>query len=515
MIENRTVRTTAQRPARPTDARRPGFTLIELLVVILIILLVSAVTLPSIISAISHRQVSEAARVLQAALVGARDSAVHNNAISGIRLLPDPTINGLNSSGALDITLPLAMNRIMPLEAAPDYDEGKVSIIKDLATNIPSSPFTNPTWNFPYPYPASGGVNVLMVEECPVDTTTFLPNEPTSWFWNIRIGDKIRIGNAGQYYTVIGPMTQPNPELFVNDGPAGPPTQLVRIYSNGTNNFGPFNVEYLFLVNGQDDDSDGFVDDGWDGVDNNLNNVIDEIAEWTEPEKWLGSLAGSLQAVNATVTSLPAIPPNGTNAPTPGLLNQSYTIARRPAPSSGSREVALPSNVVIDLTTWATSHERSRFPIPAAPLVNGGQPLLTSQVINPESGSVDILVNPDGTVVPSTVYSSPSSFGLNGAFLHFWLAERSDVATPDPTRVANLTPPYLPLPAGLAPAGWFSSGAQLNGECSLVTVYSRTGQILVNSPPRFDNPANPINGSYYNLNLPFLDAQQGAMGGNR
>ena len=96
MIENQTVTTTAHRPAHPADARRSGFTLIELLVVILIILLVSAVTLPSIISAMSHRQVSEAARILQAALVGARDSAIHNNAISGIRLLPDPTINGIN-----------------------------------------------------------------------------------------------------------------------------------------------------------------------------------------------------------------------------------------------------------------------------------------------------------------------------------------------------------------------------------------------------------------------------------
>ncbi|HKM56451.1 MAG TPA: prepilin-type N-terminal cleavage/methylation domain-containing protein [Isosphaeraceae bacterium] len=514
MIADRTVRTTAQRPAQPADVRRPGFTLIELLMVMLIILLVSAVTLPSIISAISHRQASEAARILQAALVGARDSAIHNNAVSGIRLLPDPTINGLNSSGILDITLPLAMNRVVPLEAAPDYDEGKVSIIKDQAlySPFPATPANSP-WGFPYPYPASGSVNVLMIEECPVDTSTYLPNEPTSWFWNIRIGDKIRIGNAGQYYTVIGPMYQSNPELFVNDGAAGSPTQLVRTYTNpqNVNQTLSAHVEYLFLVNGQDDDNDGFVDDGWDGVDNNLNGTIDELAEWTEAEKWLGSLAGGLTAVETIVTSLPPRGPGTPPVPpdTPGLLNQSYTITRRPAPSSGSREVALPSNVVIDLTTWATTHERSRFPIPAVLLVNGGQPLLTSQVINPESGSVDILVNPDGTVVPSTVYSSPSSFGLNGAFLHFWLAERSDVTAPSAGTYST-----LPLPAGLAPTN-FATGAELKGEYSLVTVYSRTGQILVNSPPRFDNPANPANGSYYNLNTPFVDAQQGATGGNQ
>ena len=185
-------------------------------------------------------------------------------------------------------------------------------------------------------------------------------------------------------------------------------------------------------------------------------------------------------------------------------MNQTYTITRRPAPSSGSREMALPSNVVIDLTTWATTHERSRFPLP--PPANG---VGTSQVINPNSGSVDILVNPDGTVVPSTVYSSPSSFGLNGAFLHFWLAERSDVTAPSAGTYST-----LPLPAGLAPTN-FATGAELKGEYSLVTVYSRTGQILVNSPPRFDNPSNPANGSFYNLNIPFVEAQQGATGGNQ
>jgi prepilin-type N-terminal cleavage/methylation domain-containing protein len=61
------------------QAGRRGFTLIELLVVILIILLVSAVVLPTVIPAINHRQVSEAARILQGALAGARDTAINTN----------------------------------------------------------------------------------------------------------------------------------------------------------------------------------------------------------------------------------------------------------------------------------------------------------------------------------------------------------------------------------------------------------------------------------------------------
>ena len=496
-------------------ASRAGFTLVELLVVILIILLVSAVTLPAIVSAMSHRQVSEAARILQAALVGARDTAIHNNAISGIRLLPDPTLNGVNSStGQLDITQPLAMNRIVPLDAAPDYNEGMVSIIKD--GNL-FSPFpANPGWYYPYPYPTdpTQSVRVLMVEECPIDPKTFLPNEPTSWFWNIRIGDKIRIGNVGQYYTVIGPMSHLNPELFVNDGAAGKAPELVRHYNIGGTPpaFQAFNVEYLFLVNGQDDDHNGFIDNEWDGVDNDGVNGIDDTGEWTEPETWSGSLSGFFNIVNQ--------PPNpqvflGATAPlTSGLLNQSYNITRRPAPASGSREVALPSNVVIDLSTWATTRERSRFPIPVPALQSDAAPALnalSSQVVSPYSGSVDIVVNPDGTIVPTSIYSSPSSFGLNGAFLHFWLAERSDVIGPDPNRTAA---PFLPLPAGLAPT-LMTGGAEIKGDCSLVTVYSRTGQILVNSPPRFDSFTNPANGTAYNLNIPFLDAQQGVTGGNR
>ena len=47
-----------------------GYTLLEVLIVVAIVLLVSALTLPTIMSGLSHRQVSESARILQAALAG-------------------------------------------------------------------------------------------------------------------------------------------------------------------------------------------------------------------------------------------------------------------------------------------------------------------------------------------------------------------------------------------------------------------------------------------------------------
>ena len=116
---------------RRRQAGRRGFTLIELLVVILIILLVSAVVLPTVLPAISHRQVSEAARILQGALAGARDTAINTNAPAGIRLLPDPALNGhqpVNACSTLDPTRILASNRYIPIQLAPDYSEGLVNV---------------------------------------------------------------------------------------------------------------------------------------------------------------------------------------------------------------------------------------------------------------------------------------------------------------------------------------------------------------------------------------------------
>src|SRR5271166_5427369 len=280
---------------RRRQAGRRGFTLIELLVVMLIILLVSAVVLPSVIPAISHRQVSEAARILQGALVGARDTAINNNAPAGIRLLPDPALNGqsLNAPGGtagvstLDPTKILASNRYVPIQLAPDYSEGLV--------NVDLGPPTFTVANFPYPAQKGGGnypvgtFQMLYVEQSvyTVSNGTNLLNSPTSWYWNIRIGDKIQLNNTGIWYTIVGPMNIYNPELFVNVGDPGTTPPLLRTVPTN------YNPEFLFLVNGVDDNNDGFVDNGWDGVDNDGINGIDDAGEWLgafrETETWQGS----------------------------------------------------------------------------------------------------------------------------------------------------------------------------------------------------------------------------------
>ena len=459
---------------RRRQAGRRGFTLIELLVVMLIILLVSAVVLPTVLPAISHRQVSEAARILQGALAGARDTAINNNAPAGIRLLPDPALTGqpiiVNGVATLDPTRILASNRYIPIQLAPDYSEGKASVIKDIVT-----PFNGPTptllpygggFTINYPVP-TGGVGPLMVEECPVyqdpATGNWFPNSPTSWFWNVRVGDRIQLGGASQTYVVVGPVwvspanlnpsLQGNPELFVNIGFPGSELGSLVLKRSYPDNAPRHTVEYLLLVNGRDDNSNGYVDDGWDGVDNNGNGQVDEPAEW-EGETWLGSLVNP-----------PTLP---SPISLPGILNQSYIITRRPVVSPGSRETLLPSNVVVDLTTWNPGFYNT-----TAPYNTYGVTWVAERSrlpVDSTTGYVDILLNPNGTVVPTTVYSSPTSFGMGSSFYHFWLAERGDLYDPVATPgVAYLLPQVQNVDT---PAG---ETRFLKGERRLLTLFTRTG----------------------------------------
>src|SRR5262249_53547783 len=184
--------------------RRSGFTLIELLVVLLIILLVSAVALPTVLPAINHRQVSEAARILQGALVGARDKAIHDGQPSGIRLLPDPAFPiGYGANTTTNTINPysiLAYNRIVPIGPAPDYNEGFCTPTLANAVYTGGATLTSPAT-----LPTPSALGLLLIEN-PVDPKSLAPNPPTSWFWNIRVGDRIQLNNAGPWYTIVGPM---------------------------------------------------------------------------------------------------------------------------------------------------------------------------------------------------------------------------------------------------------------------------------------------------------------------
>jgi hypothetical protein len=322
-----------------------------------------------------------------------------------------------------------------------------------------------------------------------LDSSTTPPqtrlNNPTSWYWNIRVGDKLQINGAGIWYTVVGPMVvtpqQGNSELFVNVGAAGTQSPFQDLQAGVT-----VHPEFLFLVNGLDDNKNGWIDEGYDGVNNNLvaegtgTHLTDELVEW-EREAWpLGLVAA----------------------------NKPYTIQRRPTPVGNAREISLPTNVVIDMTTWAGTQERSRFP---------------AGVINPFTGYVDILLYPNGTVVPTTIYSTPSSFGMSGAFFHFWLAERADIAsiqidttTNQPQPIVTGQPVFLPIgdiKQQLISTSNPYTGPSLQGEYRIVSLFTRTGQVTGDEHVRFDNPASPANGSTYNASYPFLAIEQGTKGG--
>lgn len=545
---------------------RQAFTLLELLVVIVIILLISAVTLPAVLPAIGHREINEAARILQAQLAQARDTAIRFNAPRGVRFLPDPTYGN-------SLTI-LAYNRMVPLEPAPLYSNGQVTIWPQAFDAAGAAqPWTNPATPYPSGYGVGGGGSgyypvgppgpnntanttngqVLVIEQAPYqanDTTQFI-NPPTSWYWNIRVGDQLQIGTTGQPYTIVGPCTinpfssgGANPEMFINVGPPGDLSKyLTRQYTDSAGKPGIATpVEFLYLVNGVDDlPKDGYVDNGWDGVDNNggatgqyvYNGLIDDLgsagttpvaSEW-EIETWLGTLSTFNNPIAPQTVGSFATPTSAKNTTGFGLLPPTgYTITRRPMPSQAGRETMLPNNVVIDATTalplpmtsgsWVATRERSRLPV------------------DRWGRYCDIMLLPSGQVVPTTLYSSPTSFGFADAFYHFWLAERPDVheaselwglgkfATPPPAQGLVPNPNsgmsfVLPLPQD-AYTYWVQQGNSftsqpqiaLKGERMMVTLFSRTGKIASNSIEFTGSPLDP-GFSVTDVNAPYYDSQFG------
>ena len=285
-----------------------GFTLIELMVVITIILAVSVLLLPGVVTAIGERRLDASAQALQGAIVAARDGAKLDGAPRGIRLMPDPAN-------------PATFNRVVPLVTGPRYSEGLVSL------------------------PATGYVP-------PLPCLTIVQADylhPTAWGWNVRVGDRLQIGL--NTYTVCGPVTVANADGFVNYPAVGPfpvrldPTHVVYL-------------DYLFLVNGRDDNGDGFVDNGWDGLDNDGDGVIDDASEW-EQETWTFPVA-------------PSSP---------------YTLIRRPVPAAGPQTVLSVPISLAASTLWPS----------------------------PITGNVDLMIRQDGTVDLSGPHASQAAVSMGQA----------------------------------------------------------------------------------------------------
>ncbi|CAN5895934.1 hypothetical protein BH23PLA1_BH23PLA1_24150 [soil metagenome] len=435
--------------------RPRGFTLIELLVVISIILLLSVAVLPTVFAVLAQQDMTNAVQLVQSTLAGVRDTAIRAGQARGVRLLLDPSLSDLPRPGFPEERV--AANRMVFLEPAPNYSEGMV---------------TANEWR---PYP-NLPLKLLTIMEQQFDSNG-LPMPPTSWYYNIRQGDKIRLGGSGHEYTIVGPMhrfIRPLEDFHPNYG-AAPQSRFTpeRFVNLGDNFYSrPTDPpEFLIVLNGRDDRNlngtrDGYVDEAFDGINNDgvgqadpgfLINPID-MSVVSTLDMMLNNSGGEYE-VEEFIGSVPfntgqAIP---------------YTIIRRPMVSRDSREIALPGSVVIDLTTTssftaAQFQERSRVPM------------------DPLTGFVDIMIYPNGQVLPSTPYGNYDEL-TRFPFYHLWLTKREDVVEPidQNPNLPGLEYPSLPLPQG-AP-GW-QGGPNLDRflrtDRRLITISTRTGLTSVN-----------------------------------
>lgn len=490
------------RPQNRARSRR-AFTLVELLVVITVILIVSIAGIAAALPAVRSQGVHTAALVLQAEFSRIHDEAVRANQPRGVRFLPelDGRFNILGTTPAY--------TRMIALEQGPDYSEGAVRAVILPATgtfleptNI-ATPFSDlPTASLSvgggpayatmigtFNYGAAGTRKLwTTIWESKYDQivgTIGIPRSPTSWYWNVRKGDKIRIG-GGRELTIVGPdpiglKPNPNfggvanPERFINWGTGTMSTPSGTMPPD-------VNREFLIVLDGSDNDGDGYIDEAFDGIDNdgdgiidplfnglddNGNGLVDEPAEFALGE-WELEVVSDLEPISLVLPG-GAVPP----PPYPPVDAQArlhthgarYVISRRPVPAQGSREISLPSGVVIDLTTWATTQERSRLPI------------------DPFTGYVDVMVAPNGQIV-QPIAGRALPMDANFPFLHFWVTDEEDVFEP----LATL--PALPLSAG-AYATFptpqpVPAERLLKGHRRLVTINTRTGQITTTSLENFD-----------------------------
>jgi type II secretory pathway pseudopilin PulG len=362
-----------------------------------IIAIVSVAALPTMLDAYQSRAVESGAASAQAALVEARDLATRSGSgVAGVRLIPDPAWEIARlADGTIDPAAPIAYSRMVALDAPPPYSEGLVEVHVD-PLDLPPG--------FAPPYRRG------MIEESPFDAQG-VRVAPTSWAWNVRVGDVVQY--LGRSYTVTGPTAIPigaaNPEGFVNFGLPGSPPPLYRHSDPRTG--APMASEWLAVVNRLDDDRDGFTDEGWDGIDNDLDGFTDE------PDEGEGGGDRNGDGVVDAIEDRMGEPfgPQATASPSP------YRIDRRPIAAGKARTTILPASVVIDATGW----------IQTGRLVSGSDARLRSQVpVDPYTGAVDLMFDGAGRVSLPSLYGRDAIQPFRRDWIHLWLADRGDVAPP-------------------------------------------------------------------------------------
>jgi prepilin-type N-terminal cleavage/methylation domain-containing protein len=364
-----------------------GFTLVELLVVVMIIALVAALGAGPIYHAFRDRAAVDAASIVHGQLATASARAVAAPAgVFGYRLVPDPAwpLERL-ADGTIDRDRPLAFSRMVPLSIPADYSEGRVTI----HANPSDFPADFADWLLP---------GRLVLEEA-IKNEDGKRSSPTSWYWNLKVGEVLQI--AGRSFTICGPMVvgpgDGNAEMFVNVGTPGTVSPLVRTVPP----LGTHAIEFLYLANRTDDDGDGYIDEGWDGIDNDLVSwpdvglLTDDQAEW-EAEAW--NLPANLD--------LDAMP---------------YVVKRRPAPGSTADAVELPSGAVIDATAWTSNGMDA-----------DGNDLRKRSQVSPNlyTGAVDLMFDRGGRISVPTIYGRSGAWSIGRGWLHLWIASRDQVLAP-------------------------------------------------------------------------------------
>lgn len=542
----------APAPGRRTFGKGKGFTLIELLIVLTIMALLTVAALPTIMTSLDEREILDASGMLQSALLVARDIAMRTGNAAGIRLLLDPDVS---TGGAL------AANRLVPIVQAPDYNSGQVQF-QQLHYDVGDPSTSPPTVVFRF--------SAIAAYEHKFQPDLSNPNTiidanyaPTSWYWNVRQGETLRVAGSGPRYTIAGPMyngdtlsgdkniggtSTMNPERFLHQERIGASQPVVSLptlagmypgtVAAPTSFAGPasfagagypafsgasywsemttslptvLNINYtaaevLYLTNGRDDDGDGVIDEGFDGIDNDGdgivdpgfngrdddgNGLIDEPGEMLLNYNPLFPASGEYEPETLDSTNASRA---GHYVSTPWAMpGYNYVINRRAVVAENAVETRLPANIVVDLTML------DRYSGTAATL----QPERSRLPLDPIAQTVDVLFGANGQVIEDTAGVSTLVNNRNLPFYHFWLATKSDVFGiaygGNPPNPANLTldpanARFLPTP--------YSSPTTLKGQRRLVTLFPKTGNTVVNSVEDFTTVEQPYQDAQFGKREP-------------